>query len=320
MRCREWYGWHFPELGKIVQDHLAFAKVVQLMGMRQNAKDNDMSSILPEDLEQRVKEEAEMSMGTDISMTDLANIRNLCDQIINITSYRTQLHDYLKARMATLAPNLTALVGELVGGRIISHAGSLMNLAKYPASTIQILGAEKALFRALKTKRDTPKYGLIYHAQLIGTAATNLKGKVSRMLAAKVALSTRVDALREGDEHADLGAEQRAHLEQRIGHLKSGQTHRLSGQGKAQTKVEKYQFKSQTLSYDEAADSTMASTGKRHKQFDEDADDAKPAKMAKTEPVEHEHTNGFGDESEKKKKKKKKHSEVVKEEADDGDD
>lgn len=84
--------------------------------------------------------------------------------------------------MMVLAPNLTILLGELVGARLISHAGSLVNLAKYPASTVQILGAEKALFRALKTKRDTPKYGLIYHAQLIGQANTKIKGKVTPVM------------------------------------------------------------------------------------------------------------------------------------------
>lgn len=83
--------------------------------------------------------------------------------------------------MQALAPNLTALVGELVGARLIAHAGSLMNLAKSPGSTIQILGAEKALFRALKTKHDTPKYGLIYHASLIGQATGKNKGKIARM-------------------------------------------------------------------------------------------------------------------------------------------
>jgi nucleolar protein 58 len=102
-------------------------------------------------------------MGTEISDTDMAHIHSLCDQVISITEYRTQLSEYLRSRMQAIAPNLTALVGELVGARLISHAGSLMNLAKHPASTVQILGAEKALFRALKTKHDTPKYGLIYH-------------------------------------------------------------------------------------------------------------------------------------------------------------
>lgn len=102
-------------------------------------------------------------MGTEISDSDITHIHSLCDQVISISQYRSQLAEYLRNRMTAIAPNLTVLVGELVGARLISHAGSLLNLAKHPASTIQILGAEKALFRALKTKHDTPKYGLIYH-------------------------------------------------------------------------------------------------------------------------------------------------------------
>jgi hypothetical protein len=117
--------------------------------------------------------------------------------------------------MMAVAPNLTILVGELVGARLISHAGSLLNLAKHPSSTIQILGAEKALFRAMKTKHDTPKYGLIYHASLVGQTSAKLKGKVSRMLAAKAALAIRVDALGE-ETDATLGIEQRADLEKKF--------------------------------------------------------------------------------------------------------
>lgn len=106
-------------------------------------------------------------MGTEISESDINHIFSLCDQVISITAYRAQLAEYLRNRMNAIAPNLTALVGELVGARLISHAGSLLSLAKHPASTVQILGAEKALFRALKTKHDTPKYGLIYHVSRI---------------------------------------------------------------------------------------------------------------------------------------------------------
>lgn len=100
-------------------------------------------------------------------------------QVTEISAYRSQLYDYLKSRMMAIAPNLTVLLGELVGARLIAHAGSLLNLAKHPASTLQIIGAEKALFRALKTKKDTPKYGLIYHSQLVGQASNKNKGKVS---------------------------------------------------------------------------------------------------------------------------------------------
>lgn len=97
--------------------------------------------------------------------------------------------------MQALAPNLTAVVGELVGARLICHAGSLVNLAKCPASTVQILGAEKALFKAIKTRHNTPKYGIIYQAQLVSNTPSKFKGKVSRALAAKCSLCVRCDAL-----------------------------------------------------------------------------------------------------------------------------
>ncbi|WWD21363.1 nucleolar protein 58 [Kwoniella shandongensis] len=221
MRTKEWYGWHFPEMAKIIVDNLAYARVVKAMGFRTNAVNTSFELILPEDLEATIKAAAELSMGTEISDSDMAHIHSLCDQVISITEYRTQLSEYLRNRMQAIAPNLTALVGELVGARLISHAGSLMNLAKHPASTVQILGAEKALFRALKTKHDTPKYGLIYHASLIGQAPQKLKGKMARMVATKAALSIRVDALSDADSRSDaaaaeVGITNRVKLESRL--------------------------------------------------------------------------------------------------------
>ncbi|WVF65447.1 nucleolar protein 58 [Kwoniella sp. CBS 6097] len=221
MRVKEWYGWHFPEMAKIIVDNLAYARVVKAMGFRTNAATTSFELILPEDLEATIKAAAELSMGTEISDSDMAHINSLCDQVISITEYRTQLSEYLRNRMQAIAPNLTALVGELVGARLISHAGSLMNLAKHPASTVQILGAEKALFRALKTKHDTPKYGLIYHASLIGQAPQKLKGKMARMVATKAALSIRVDALSDAESRseaaaAEVGITNRVKLESRL--------------------------------------------------------------------------------------------------------
>ena len=114
------------------------------------------------------------------------------------------MQEYLKARMQALAPNLTSIVGEIVGARLISHAGSLVNLAKCPASTVQILGAEKALFKAIRTRHNTPKYGIIYQAQLVSNTPPKLKGKVARALAAKCSLCVRCDALGES-ENAEIG-------------------------------------------------------------------------------------------------------------------
>lgn len=133
------------------------------------------------------------SMGSDISDIDLLNVKFFCDKVNNLIAYREELVKYLSDKMQMLAPNVSALVGETVAARLISHAGSLSNLAKYPASTIQILGAEKALFRALKTRGKTPKYGLLYHSSFIGKAKLKDKGKVSRFLANKLAVCSRID-------------------------------------------------------------------------------------------------------------------------------
>ncbi|PHH73544.1 hypothetical protein CDD80_3745 [Ophiocordyceps camponoti-rufipedis] len=202
MRTKEWYGWHFPELAKILNDNLAFARLVIAAGFRTNIAHTDLSDILPEETEEAVKKAAEISMGTEITEDDLSNIKSLAQQVIQYAEFRSNLSSYLESRMRAVAPNLTALVGYLVGARLIAHTGSLMSLAKAPASTIQILGAEKALFRALKTKHDTPKYGILFHSSLVGQATGKNKGKIARMLAAKAALGLRVDALG-NDEDVD---------------------------------------------------------------------------------------------------------------------
>merc|ERR1712004_548709 len=297
MRCREWYGWHFPELGKIITDNLAFVRTVELMGTRDNAKTIDLSDVLPEEVEEKVKEAAEISMGTEISGEDIINIKHLCQQVVEIQEYRGQLYEYLKNRMMAIAPNLTVLVGELVGARLIAHAGTLMNLAKHPASTVQILGAEKALFKALKTKHDTPKYGLIYHAQLVGQSGTKLKGKVSRMLAAKASLACRVDALGE-ETNTDLGIEHRAKVESRIRQLEGGEVTKISATAKQSAKFDKYESKSEVLEYKAAADVTL-------KRKAEDEEEKPDVKRIKVDDIEAE-----GSKKKKKKKDKQKEEEA----------
>lgn len=225
------------------------------------------------------------------------------------------MYEYLKNRMIAIAPNLTAVVGELIGARLISHAGSLLNLAKHPASTVQILGAEKALFKALKTKHDTPKYGLIYHAQVVGQASTALKGKASRMLACQAALACRADALfesleannkektldaeflekRERINKGELGLEGRTKIESRLRVLEGGQSFQVSGTSKAKAKFDKHEMKTEVQEYKSAADNTMASSGKKRKIIDEDSEEEQVVKKVKAD-----------DESPKKKKKKKK--------------
>ncbi|KAI5008729.1 hypothetical protein ZWY2020_009777 [Hordeum vulgare] len=309
MRVREWYGWHFPELTKIVADNIHYAKAVKMMGNRVNAVNLDFSEILPEEVEAELKEAAVISMGTEVNELDLSNIRELCDQVLALSEYRAQLYDYLKSRMNTIAPNLTALVGELVGARLIAHGGSLMNLAKQPGSTIQILGAEKALFRALKTKHATPKYGLIYHASLIGQAAPKHKGKISRSLAAKSALAIRYDALADGDDNS-MGLESRIKLETRLRVLEGKDLGRSAGSTKGKPKIEAYEKDRKgggadhsAKTYNPAADLVVGQTTEETPKKEVAS---KKRKHQEEEPTAEAAEKDGEQEKEKSKKKKKK--------------
>jgi len=198
MRIREWYSYHFPELVKIVSDNYMFAKMTTVIGDRAKLDEETMGEAIEEIVMDSAKTKAifvaaNSSMGIDIGAIDLMNIQMFAKRIISLTDYRRGLTTYLHTKMQNVAPNLAALIGEQVGARLISHAGSLTNLAKYPASTVQILGAEKALFRALKTKGNTPKYGLIFHSTFIGRAGAKNKGRISRYLANKCSIASRID-------------------------------------------------------------------------------------------------------------------------------
>jgi len=304
MRLREWYGWHFPEMGKIVTDNLAYARVVKHMGMKTKAKDTDFEKVgVPEEIATEVKAAAETSMGTEITEEDYANILTLCERVIELTEYRASLAEYLKLRMNAIAPNLTYMVGELVGARLISHAGSLMSLAKHPSSTVQILGAEKALFRALKTKKSTPKYGLIYHASLVGQSAPALKGKISRVLAAKLSLCARVDGL--GDQvEPSLGKEFKEYVEKRLSTLEeTGMRSGTKGVSKpAQAAYVKPAASKGEGSYNKDADVVEEAPAKKKKKVDAEEAAEEPPKKKKKVAVEEEAEEAA---PEKKKKKKK---------------
>eukprot|EP01126_Amoeba_proteus_P002604 TRINITY_DN10811_c0_g1_i4.p1 TRINITY_DN10811_c0_g1~~TRINITY_DN10811_c0_g1_i4.p1 ORF type:complete len:524 (-),score=122.49 TRINITY_DN10811_c0_g1_i4:117-1688(-) len=200
MRVREWYSWHFPELVKIVNDNIVYARIAKLIANRSqfmNVEDNvsTLSKITGDENQSKlILSASKTSMGYDISEADMKLISRFASRVVSLAEFRSGLAAYLKVKMAYVAPNLCALIGETVGARLINHAGSLTTLAKYPASTIQILGAEKALFRALKTRSNTPKYGLIFNSSYIGRAKTKDKGRISRYLANKCSIASRIDA------------------------------------------------------------------------------------------------------------------------------
>ncbi|KAF2011754.1 Nop-domain-containing protein [Aaosphaeria arxii CBS 175.79] len=198
MRLREIYGWHFPELSKIVSNNDIYAKVVLKIGDKAKLGDEDVDELAnlvegDESVANAIVKAARVSMGRDLSEQDMEIAMQTAKRASSLAAYRKSLTSYLSSRMNTVAPNLAALIGDTVGARLISKAGSLTNLSKYPASTVQILGAEKALFRALKTKGNTPKYGLIYHSSFIGRTGTKSKGRISRFLANKCSIASRID-------------------------------------------------------------------------------------------------------------------------------
>uniref|UniRef100_A0ACD5Y5V2 Uncharacterized protein n=1 Tax=Avena sativa TaxID=4498 RepID=A0ACD5Y5V2_AVESA len=204
MRVREWYGWHFPELVKIVNDNYLYAKLAKFVVNKSDLSEKDIPALADligdEDKAKEIVEAAKASMGQDLSPVDLINVQQFAQRVMNLSEYRKNLYEYLVTKMNDIAPNLTSLIGEMVGARLISHAGSLSNLAKCPASTLQILGAEKALFRALKTRGNTPKYGLIFHSSFIGRASTKNKGRMARYLANKCSIASRIDC------YSDIGS------------------------------------------------------------------------------------------------------------------
>jgi len=299
MRIKEWFSWHFPELAKIVNDNYLYTRLVSLIEKKDNLFDNEEllkevgEITMDEEVAKQIFDAAKASMGSDIPEADILNIKYFCDKVMSLIKYREQLIEYLREKMKKLAPNVAALVGETVAARLISHAGSLSNLAKYPASTIQILGAEKALFRALKQRGGkTPKYGLLYHSSFIGKASQKNKGKVSRYLANKLAMCSRIDFF-SNDRFEDYGIELKNQIEERLKFLASGQKPRKNTDVMKEVyeKLKNKEHGHQDNAEESEDEAKLLSKKKKKK--------AKAEEVEEEEPVEG------------KKKKKKKKAEVI---------
>jgi len=229
MRVREWYCWHFPELRELVKDNYMFAQCASYIQDRTTLTEDKLEGltqiVLDEDLAKSILHASKLSMGMECSPIDMLNIVQFTSRMVKLAEYRKELFAYLVEKMSTVAPNLATLIGETVAARLIAKAGSLTSLAKCPASTVQILGAEKALFRALKTKGNTPKYGLIYHSTFIGRAAAKNKGRISRYLANKCAIASRIDSFIE-EPTTLYGERLREQVEERLNFYDTGEAPR----------------------------------------------------------------------------------------------
>jgi nucleolar protein 56 len=194
-RIREWYGLHFPELDRIVEKHETYARLVVDLGRRDKfTVENLEKEDLPKNKAEQIAMVAEKSMGADLEDDDLTQIQNLCKNALQLYDMRQKLEGYMDSTMDEVAPNMKALVGSLLGARLIALTGGLINLAKMPASTVQVLGAEKALFRSLKTGARPPKHGIIFQHTLIHEGKRWQRGKIARALAGKLAIAARSDA------------------------------------------------------------------------------------------------------------------------------
>lgn len=193
-RLREWYSVHFPELDEYVKDHEKYARIVYDIGHRSSFTADKLRSI---GFNQKEAEEiiamTKTSIGADLSDFDVNNIKTLARIILDLYELKSTLENYVDSVMKEVAPNVTALVGPKLGARLLSLAGGLEELAKLPASTIQVLGAEKALFRALRTGGKPPKHGVIFQWPLIHKSPKWQRGKIARALAAKLSIAAKVD-------------------------------------------------------------------------------------------------------------------------------
>ncbi len=198
-RMREWYGLHFPELDNLLSSLTSYAEIVKRAGSRENVSEEILRTVGIEDRKVDIIISAcTRSRGGQLTAENLEILQRLADQIIILSTLRRTLVEQVEFMMKTVAPNIRELLTAPVGARVIAKAGSLNRLAILPASTIQVLGAEKALFRSLRTGANPPKHGLLFQHSMIHSAPKWQRGKIARALASKLAIAARIDLFRPG--------------------------------------------------------------------------------------------------------------------------
>lgn len=211
-RVREWYGLHFPELASMVDDNISLVKLILKFKSRQNYDDETELEQLgySKNKSKAIVAAAKDSRGADLRDEDLERIVQLSEEAQHLYSLRDKLASHVERTMRQAAPNVSAIAGATIGARLIARAGGLQRLAILPASTIQILGAEKALYRALKTGSRPPKHGILFQHAAVHSAPKWQRGKIARTVAGKIAIAARVDEFRgTRDESVDRSLEGR---------------------------------------------------------------------------------------------------------------
>jgi len=197
-RLREWYGLHFPELDNLIDAISGYSKLV-LAGRRDDlSQQTYLDAGFPDEKAEMLSLLQKKSRGGQISNENLAIVQSLANQILTLFELRNTLEKHIESQMEAVAPNISGILGSSVGARMLARAGSLKRLSSMPASTIQVLGAEKALFRSLKTGSQPPKHGLLFQHPLVHAAPRWQRGKIARAIAAKAAIASRVDVYGHG--------------------------------------------------------------------------------------------------------------------------
>jgi nucleolar protein 56 len=213
MRVREWYSLHHPSLSRLIEDQEKFVHIVKECTGKVELNREKLGSLgLSEALIDSIMNSVSQDIGAAFSERDLVIIRSIATSIESLYILRTELEAYVAELMHVVAPNITTLVGPLVGARLVSSAGSLKELARKPSSTIQVFGAEKALFRSLKTGADPPKHGVIFQVPEIHSAPYWQRGKIARVLAGKLSIAAKIDAYTK----RAMGESLRAEFEERL--------------------------------------------------------------------------------------------------------
>jgi nucleolar protein 56 len=203
-RASEWYGLHFPELVQLVQDNLVLCRLISEVGTRDGfSSENLKGRGFTDKKVEAILEARDRSKGGTISPGDIGRVKGLASLALTLGTQRDGLNTYIEAQMKKVAPNVSDVAGATIGARLMAKAGGLDRLASMPASTIQILGAEKALFRSLRTGARPPKHGILFQHNAVHTAPKWQRGKIARTLANKIAIAARVDYYR-GEEDTTI--------------------------------------------------------------------------------------------------------------------
>jgi nucleolar protein 56 len=200
-RTIEWYGLHFPELTQMMQDNIALCRMIIEVGRRESFNQENLKGRgLTEKKIEAVLIARDRSKGGQLADRDFERVKSLASLALVLSSERDKLNTYVESSMKRTSPNVTEVAGATIGARLMARAGGLERLAVLPASTIQILGAEKALFRSLKTGARPPKHGILFQHQDVHTAPKWQRGKIARTVANKVAIGARIDFYRGSPE------------------------------------------------------------------------------------------------------------------------